>query len=130
MQQKTETQNTITRDLYNEVAGNLEVLKRVDGNAALDTPEDVAALNAAVRQLKAGTAYNILYNAGSPEEGSFNWMLSKAKNDIFFLKAVVGQDNSPIIPEKYKPLLKKIQPQPYLKNIKKYTEQIYKALST
>jgi hypothetical protein len=119
MKHKTETQNNISRDLYNEVVGNLEVLKRVGENAALDTPEDVAALNAAVHQLKAGTAYNILYNADDPEEGSFNWMLSKAKNDIFFLKAVAGQDNSSILPEKYKPLLKKIQPQPYLKNIKK-----------
>jgi hypothetical protein len=130
MQQKTETQNNISRDLYNEVAGNREVLKRVDENAALDTPEDVAALNAAIHQLKAGTAYNILYDAGRPEEGTFNWMLSKAQSDIFFLKAVAGQDNSPILPEKYKPLLKKIRPQTYLRNIKKYTEEIYKALST
>jgi hypothetical protein len=130
MQQKTETQNNISRDLYNEVAGNLEVLKRLDENAALDTPEAVAALNTAVHRLKAGTAYNILYNAGRPEEGTFNWMLSKAQSDIFFLKAVADQDNSPILPEKYKPLLKKIRPQAYLRNIKKYTEQIYKALST
>jgi hypothetical protein len=130
MQQKIEMKKDVSTALYNEVAGNREVLNRVDENAALDTPEAVAALNAAVHRLKAGTAYNILYDSGNPEEGTFNWMLSKAQSDIFFLKAVAGQDNSPILPEKYKPLLKKIRPQTYLRNIKKYTEQIYKALST
>jgi hypothetical protein len=130
MQQKTKPQTDITRDLYNEVAYNREVLKHIDENAALDTPESIAALNAAVRQLKAGAAYKVLSDVGTPEKGSFNETLSKVKNDIFFLGAAAGQDNSPILPEKYKPLLQKIGPQSYLKNIKKYTEQIYKALST
>jgi hypothetical protein len=128
MQQTPKT--NITRDLYNEIAANREVLSRIDENAAFDTPEEISALNTAIRQLKAGAAYNVLYNAGTPEKGTFNYLLSQVKNDIFFLGAIAGKDTSPVIPEKYKPLLQKIHPQEYLRNIKNHTEQLYKASST
>jgi hypothetical protein len=65
-----------------------------------------------------------------PEKGTLNHLLSQVKNDIFYLGAAADQDTNPILPEKYKPLLRKIGPQQYLRNIKKYTEQIYKILST
>jgi hypothetical protein len=130
MQEKTKTQNDVTRALYNEVAHNREVLSHIDENAPFDTPETIAALSAAIHQLKAGTAYKILYNTGTHEKGSFNYLLSQAKNDIFYLGAAADQDTNPMIPEKYKPLLQKIGPQTYLKNIKECTEQLYKILST
>jgi hypothetical protein len=130
MQQETKTQNDITRALYAEVAHNREVLSRIDENAPFDTPETIAALNTAIHQLKAGTAYKILYNTGTHEKGSFNYLLSQVKNDIFFLRSIADQDTNTMIPEKYKPLLQKIGPQSYLKNIKECTEQIYKILST
>jgi hypothetical protein len=135
MQQTTKPQTQpITKEekraLINEVAHNREVLSHIDENAAFDTPETIAALNIAIHQLEAGTAFNVLYNTGTHEKGTFNYLLSQVKNDIFFLGAIADKDNSPIIPEKYKPLLQKINPQEYLRNIKTYTEQIYKILST
>jgi hypothetical protein len=130
MNQKSETQNDVTRALYAEVAHNREVLKHIDENAPFDTPETIAALNTAIHQLKAGTACKVLYNTGTHEKGSFNYLLSQVKNDIFYLGAAADLDTNPMIPEKYKPLLRKIGPQQYLKNIKECTEQLYKILST
>jgi hypothetical protein len=73
IQQKTGTQNNISRDLYNEVAGNRGVLKRVDGNTALDTPEAVAVLNAAIGELKVGTAATILLYTKTLREGTIRY---------------------------------------------------------
>jgi hypothetical protein len=130
MQQKTETQNNISRDLYKEVAGNLEVLNRVDENAALDTPEDVAALRSVIGALKVGTATTILLYTKTLGEGTIRYNLSKALNGIFLLKSIDGMDSSAIVPQTHKPLLGKIRPVKYLADIKYYTERIYTALST
>jgi hypothetical protein len=130
MQQKIEMEKDVSTALYNEVAGNLEVLNRVDENAALDTPEAVAALRSVIEQLKVKTASIVLLNVEKTGiEASLTQTLSDTLSGIFFLHTIITIDNSTIIPEAEKPLFKKIRPQKYLSTIKENIEQIYNTLT-
>jgi hypothetical protein len=58
-QQQTKT--NIPHALREEIVANREILKRVDENAAFDTPESLAALRSVIEQLKVKTSAIILF---------------------------------------------------------------------
>jgi hypothetical protein len=118
------TMTNIPRALREETTHNREVLKHVDTNAALDSPEDTAALNSVIEQLKVGTAATILlnikeisnndlyaflqsplkapYSAGNPaetpqnnsEDRTIKNALSRAVHGILSLKNLAGLGDS------------------------------------
>jgi hypothetical protein len=129
MKQKIETRAPIFRALYNEIAANREILKRVDETAAFDTPESLADLRSVIEQLKVKNSAIILLSVETIKEGTLYYALSQALSGFFLLDTIVSMDNSTIISDDMKPLLKKIRPQKYLSIIKENIEQIYNTLT-
>jgi hypothetical protein len=127
---KEHTVYCYSRDLYNEVAANHELLQRFDEKGVSDTTEDLAALRSVIRQIKVATASALLLKGEKVKEGTVYHTLSKSLRDIYCLKTIADMDSLEMLPDVYKPILKTISPQTYLAKIKNYTEQVYTALST